>query len=235
LGSDPGRRLLLVEDDYAVAMGVRYALEQEGWDVTVASTVAEAREAFDSIDFALTVVDIGLPDGSGLDLCREWRRRSPLPILFLTARDLELDRVLGLELGGDDYVTKPFSTRELVARVRALYRRSYELSRTTSLGETVLEARDLLIDLERHRVTRGGDDLRLTPTEFDLLYRLARRPGKVFTREELLNSLWGTTFEGSLNTIDVHIHNLRRKLREGCEDKSYIDTVRGLGYRWREA
>jgi len=223
-----------VEDDYAVALGVRYALEQEGWSVTVAATAEAARLAFAAADFAVTVVDIGLPDGSGLDLCREWRAKSAVPILFLTARDLEIDRVLGLELGGDDYVTKPFSTRELVARVRALYRRAYELPRAVDRGRTRLQVRDLTIDLERHRVSRGGTNLQLTPTEFDLLYILARHPGRVFTRAELLNLLWDTAFEGSLNTIDVHIHNLRKKLGTAPDGKSYIETVRGVGYRWRE-
>jgi len=225
------RDILLVEDDRGVAMGVSYALRQDGWQVTKAKNAAEARQEFARREYVLIILDVGLPDGTGFDLCREWRRTSAVPIIFLTARDMEIDKVLGLELGGDDYVTKPFGVRELCARVRALVRRFHPAR--PAAGST-LNAGDLLIDLDGHRVTRGDERIYLTLTEFELLRHLAGRPGKVFTREELLNSIWDVSFAGDTKTVDVHIKNLRKKLGDGSR-KNYIETVRGIGYKWGEA
>jgi len=225
-----GRDILLVEDDEGVRMGVRYALEMDGWQVLEAESVAEARELFERRNFALALLDIGLPDGSGLDLCRWMRERSSLPILFLTARDAEVDKVLGLELGGDDYITKPFSTRELCARVRAMYRRAYDIR--DSQGGPIRRG-DLLISFEERKILKGGEPISLTHTEFEILRFMATRPGKVFTREELLQQIWDVSFVGGAKTIDVHIHNMRSKLDPAPDGASYIETVRGAGYKWR--
>ncbi len=231
-GTGEKKDILLVEDDRGVAMGIVYALQQEGFRVTGVRSAAEARDRFATGDFALVILDIGLPDGTGFDLCREWRQVSAVPILFLTARDLEIDKVLGLELGGDDYVTKPFGVRELCARVRALIRRARP--ERVPPGQH-LQALDLAIDLEGRRVFRAGERLYLTHTEFELLRHLAGRPGKVFTRDELLSSIWDTAYPGDTKTVDVHVKNLRKKLSEDAPDRQYIETVRGVGYKWGEA
>ncbi|MHB0885525.1 MAG: response regulator transcription factor [Bacillota bacterium] len=227
-----GKAILVVEDDHGVSMGLAYALKQEGWRVAQAATLAEARREFAAQEPALAIVDIGLPDGSGFDLVREWRRVSSLPILFLTARDMESDKVLGLEIGADDYVTKPFSVRELVARCRALLRRA----KPPGAGEApAFRTFDLLVDLEKRKVTRGEDSIHLTHTEFEILRHLARRPGRVFSREELIQSIWDVNFFGGAKTIDVHIRNLRQKLGAGPDGHDYVETVRGAGYKWRES
>ncbi|MHB8928030.1 MAG: response regulator transcription factor [Bacillota bacterium] len=227
-----GKPILVVEDDHGVTMGLTYALKQEGWRVAQAATLAEARRLFAAEEPALAIVDIGLPDGSGFDLVREWRRVSSLPILFLTARDMEADKVLGLEIGADDYVTKPFGVRELVARCRALLRRV----KAPVTGESpTFRTLDLLVDLEKRKVTKGQGSIHLTHTEFEILRHLARRPGKVFSREELIQSIWDVSFFGGAKTIDVHIRNLREKLGGGPDNEGYIETVRGAGYKWRES
>jgi two-component system, OmpR family, response regulator VicR len=224
------KSILLVEDDHGVALGICYALKQDGWEVTEASTAAEARKYFAEAEFDLAILDIGLPDGTGFDLCKEWRQNTSMPILFLTARDMEADKVLGLELGGDDYVTKPFGVRELCARIRALYRRS---ASTKQSIEQKLTLKDLTIDFEKRKVYIGAENINLTHTEFEILKNLSRNPDKVFTREELIEKIWDINFFGGAKTIDVHIRNLRKKLGENYGPEGYIETVRGLGYKWR--
>lgn len=225
--------ILIVEDDAAVAMGITHALKREGWRVHHAPTLRQARQIIAATRTDLVILDIGLPDGSGLELCRELRQESDLPVLFLSARDDELDKVLGLELGGDDYLTKPFSVRELTSRVRALLRRSYSGSRQNA--RQVLKRLDLTIDLDRQRVWRGEGEIALTPLEFNLLRLLARRPGMVFTRQMLLDQVWSAeNWTGDDQVVTVHIRRLREKLEPDPAHPRYIETVRGSGYRFCE-
>lgn len=225
------RSIIVVEDDHGVALGISYALKQDGWDVTTASSVVEARKIFNEANFNIAILDIGLPDGTGFDLCKEWREKSDIPILFLTARDMEQDKVTGLELGGDDYVTKPFGVKELCARIRALYRRSSSVKATP---EQKILYRDIIIDLEKRKVYKNNENIDLTHTEFEILKYLIRTPNKVFTREELIEKIWDIHFFGGAKTIDVHIRNLRKKLGDNYSSEGYIETVRGSGYKWRE-
>jgi two-component system, OmpR family, response regulator RegX3 len=212
-------RVLLVEDEEAIAEPLAEGLRREGFIVTVAATAADALAA-DEADVVL--LDLRLPDADGLDVCRALRARSAVPIIIVTARGEEADRVVGLELGADDYVVKPFGIRELIARIRAVTRRvqGHDVEGTVRAGE-------LEIDERRRRVRRGEVELELTPKEFDLLLALAHDPGAVVTRRRLLEEVWNTSWYGSTKTIDVHIAALRRKLG----DPGLIETVRGVGFR----
>lgn len=227
--------LLLVEDDPAIARAVAYSLEREGFDVQHVGLVREALRRLDDEPerFAAAILDIGLPDGSGLDLCRELRRRGRLPLILLSARGEEMDRVLGLELGADDYLTKPFSPRELCARVRALLRRSAMAPAPAAAAPPVAApARSPLLDQDpedgRWRV--HGVPLKLTRREQGLLAALARRPGRVWSREQLLQAVWGDDIDSTDRTVDTHVKTLRAKLREHRPDLELIVTHRGLGY-----
>jgi DNA-binding response OmpR family regulator len=214
-------RVLVVEDEEAIAEPLAEGLRREGFTVTVAGTGAEALAA-DEADVVL--LDLRLPDIDGLDVCRELRARSDVPIIVVTARGEEVDRVVGLELGADDYVVKPFGIRELIARIRAVTRRSQgrAVDAPINIGELQLDERG-------RRVTIGGEALDLTPKEFDLLSALARDPGAVVSRRRLLEEVWNTSWYGSTKTIDVHVAALRRKLG----DAALIETVRGVGFRLR--
>ncbi|MFZ5826664.1 MAG: winged helix-turn-helix domain-containing protein [Bacillota bacterium] len=226
--------ILLVEDDPAVAMGVIHTLAREGWRTHHVATVADARRALARTRIDLAILDIGLPDGSGLELCREIRQETAMPVLFLSARDDELDKVLGLELGGDDYLTKPFSVRELASRVRALLRRAYG-GNGPAAQQRVLKRHDLTLDLERRRAWRGANEIALTPIEFSLLWTMAQRPGMVFTREMLLDQVWpAQQWAGDEQVVNVHIRRLREKLEPDPAEPRYIVTVRGAGYRFAE-
>jgi DNA-binding response OmpR family regulator len=226
--------ILLVEDEEPVARGVRYALEAEGWRVTWAPDARAALERVAATPPDLAVLDVRLPDMSGFELCREIRRSHTFPVLFLTARDEEVDRVLGLELGADDYLTKPFAVRELVARVRALLRRAYGDYAPSGLASTIARG-DLVVDVERRRVTRAGRPVELTATEFEILRELARHPGRVFSREVLLRAVRNDAgWLGDETTITVHIRHLREKLEERPDEPRYILTVRGAGYTFAE-
>ncbi|HOG45247.1 MAG TPA: response regulator transcription factor [Anaerolineae bacterium] len=223
-------RILIVEDERAVARGLQYALEREGFQVLLAGTAREgsamAREQMPD----LIILDIRLPDGNGFDLCRELRRSLRQPILMLTACDDEVDRVLGLELGADDYVTKPYSLRELIARLRALLRRAYgELSRPNPSERIVFG--HIALDLEARRAYRDGKDVGLTATEFKLLAHLAAHPGRIFSRQDLLQAVWGyPDYYGDERTVDVHIRHLREKVEDDPTNPMHLCTVRGLGY-----
>ena len=212
-------RVLLVEDEEAIAEPLAEGLRREGFVVTVAATAAAALAA-DEADVVL--LDLRLPDADGLDVCRALRARSAVPIIVVTARGEEADRVVGLELGADDYVVKPFGTRELIARIRAVTRRvhGHDVEGPLRIGE-------LEIDERRRRVRRAEAEVELTPKEFDLLLALARDPGAVVTRRRLLEEVWNTSWYGSTKTIDVHVAALRRKLG----DPGLIETVRGVGFR----
>jgi DNA-binding response OmpR family regulator len=216
--------VLLVEDDDAIAEPLASGLRREGFEVTRAATGGEALAA-EGAD--LVLLDLRLPDVDGFTVCRELRARSDVPIIVVSARGEEVDRVVGLELGADDYVVKPFGLRELVARIRAVTRRTGE-HRGADEGEELVVG-TLRIDLRAHRVSVNGDDVALTAKEFALLALLAREPGAVVDRERILREVWNTTWYGSSKTIDVHVAAIRRKLG----DPGWIETVRGIGLRLR--
>ncbi|MCS6845361.1 MAG: response regulator transcription factor [Caldilineales bacterium] len=228
-----GERILIVEDERAVARGLEYALTREGFQVLWADTGQKALALTRSEDPHLILLDIRLPDISGFDVCRQLRAEGKRqPILMLTARDEELDKVLGLELGADDYVVKPFSLRELVSRIRALLRRAYGELSLASTG-SILSFGDLTLDLERLQVTRRGQVVDLTPIEFRLLRYLASNPGRPFTREHLIETLWGYESDiGSDRTVDVHMRHLRQKIEDDPANPRWLVTVRGIGYKF---
>jgi DNA-binding response OmpR family regulator len=214
-------RVLLVEDDDAIAAPLAEGLGREGLEVSRVSTGAAALAA-DPVD--LVLLDLGLPDLDGLEVCRQLRVRSNVPVIVITARGEELDRVLGLELGADDYVVKPFGFRELMARIRAVTRRT-----AGQAAAPVVQVGDLEVDLRSRRVTVAGDEVELTRKEFDLLALLAADPGALRTRQEILEEVWDAHWYGPTKTLDVHVAGLRKKLR----DPGLIETVRGVGFRLR--
>src|SRR3954447_827366 len=223
-----GSRILLVEDEPAIAESVAYALQGAGFEVDAVGDGDEALDASRAGLYDLMVLDLLLPGMPGLDVCRTVRSESDLPILMLTAREGELDRVTGLESGADDYVTKPFSIAELVSRVRALLRRR-ELDRLYAAG--VRTVGSLRLDVNRHAATIKERPLQLTPSEFRLLTLLGSEPGRVFTREELVRHLWQSDAVGDRRAIDVHVSNLRRKLEPEPRHPRRLLTVRGVGYK----
>ena len=223
--------ILIVDDEPKIVALARDYLEHAGFAVLAAGDGAAALQSVRTRRPDLVVLDLGLPGMDGLDVARAVRRDSDLPIVMLTARDDELDRVLGLELGADDYLTKPFSPRELVARVRAVLRRS---SRDAMAPTDVVRAGDVTLDLPRMRVEVSGHPVELTPTEFQLLETLARRPGRIFTRAQLLDAIHGIALESYERAIDTHVKNLRRKLEPDPRRPRYVLTVYGVGYRFAE-
>jgi DNA-binding response OmpR family regulator len=229
----PDATILLVDDEDSVQKLLTYPLEREGFRVVQARDGDEALARFASDDIDLVVLDIMLPKVDGLEVCRRLRARSPVPIIMLTARDDELDKVVGLELGADDYITKPFSIREFRSRVRALLRRT-QLSPGAVRGD-VIEADGLEIDLARRTASVRGKRVQLTYLEFELLRMLASHPGRVYTRRALLEALWGGADFRDQRTIDVHVRHLREKIERDPSDPEYIFTVRGAGYRFRES
>jgi DNA-binding response OmpR family regulator len=215
-------RLVLVDDDANLRHTLGYTLRQEGFEVFAAEDGERGLEAFRQNRPDIVLLDVMLPKLDGFEVCRRIRRESDVPILMLTARDTELDKVVGLELGADDYLAKPFSTRELVARVRALLRRTRPT--VAPVGER-LESAGLLLDAGRHRVTLEGSEIAL----------FMGHPGQVFGREQLLASVWGYDFAGDSRTVDTHVKTLREKLADDAENPRWIETVRGVGYRFRES
>jgi len=226
----PGRRtVLLVEDEESITTPLTAALAREGFDAAVAGTAAEALELARSLEPDVVLLDLMLPDGSGLDVCRELRRTSKVPIIVVTARGDEADRVVGLELGADDYVVKPFSARELVARIRAVLRRTEALAEPPA--DEVLRVGPLAVDSARRVASLDGEALELSRKEFEVLQLLARESGRVVTRERLLEEVWDTAWFGSTKTLDVHVSALRRKLGDDPSAPRLIHTVRGVGFR----
>jgi two-component system response regulator RegX3 len=223
-------RILIAEDEPTISDAVAYALRTEGYDVEAVPDGESALEATRSNGYDLLVLDVMLPDVSGLEVCRRLRDESALPILMLTARTAEVDRVLGLEAGADDYVVKPFSMPELISRVRAILRRR-ELDRG---GSPVLRAADIELDLRRHTVEVDGASVSLTPSELRLLSCFMREPGRVFSRRELMQLLWESTYVGDQRAADAHIVNLRRKIERDPQRPKRIVTVRGAGYKLGE-
>jgi two-component system, OmpR family, catabolic regulation response regulator CreB len=222
-------KILIVEDEPAIADTIQYALETEGFQPLTAPTGQEALQQVDADGIDLVILDIGLPDINGFELCKQIRRKSTLPIIFLTARSEEVDRVVGLEIGGDDYVVKPFSPRELTARVKAILRRTRSDNPTDSSPQTVWS-----VDDAKRRIHYFGHPLKLSRTEFELLRTLIGRPGQVFTREQLMASVWDEPEASMDRTVDAHIKNLRAKLKSVRPDIDPIITHRGTGYALRE-
>ncbi len=225
------RKVLLVEDERSISGPLAAALEREGFDATVAGTASEALTLASEVVPDLVLLDLMLPDGSGFDVCRELRRTSDVPVVMLTARADEADRIVGLELGADDYVVKPFSAREVIARVRAVLRRTIAPARGAEEGGR-LEIGDLTLDRERRSAALAGEELDLSRKEFDLLERLMRAAGTVVTREQLIEDVWDMNWFGSTKTLDVHVSGLRRKLGDDAAEPRYIHTVRGVGFRF---
>ena len=226
-------RILLVDDELSVQKLLGYPLRKDGYDVVPALDGREAIEAVRDQRFDLVVLDLMLPHVNGLEVCRRLRATSSVPIIMLTARDEESDKVQGLELGADDYITKPFSVREFRSRVKAVLRRA-ELTKGEEPSEAPIEDGDLRIDFEKRTVVRGGKDVSLTYVEFEILAALARNPGRVYNRMVLLERVWGDASYRDPRTVDVHIRHLREKLEHDPKVPELILTVRGVGYRFRD-
>jgi two-component system response regulator RegX3 len=217
---DHGVKVLVVEDEDAIAVPLQQGLEREGYEVT---RVATGQAALDARQVDLVLLDLRLPDIDGLDVCRQLRARSDVPIIIVSARGEEVDRVVGLEIGADDYIVKPFGLREVVARIRAVSRRARE----ASAGGDRIVIGSLVVDVGAHRVALDGEPLELTPKEFDLLVLLASEPDVAVTRQRVMVEVWNTEWFGSTKALDVHVASLRRKLG----DPGWIETVRGIGFR----
>lgn len=221
-------RVLVVEDEDSFSDALSYMLRKEGYDVAVADTGDAAIDEFDRAGADLVLLDLMLPGLPGTEVCRQLRQRSNVPVVMLTAKDSEVDKVVGLELGADDYVTKPFSSRELLARIRAVLRRGGE---PAEVDESVLEAGPVRMDVDRHTVTVNGESLRLPLKEFELLELLMRNSGRVLTRAQLIDRIWGADYVGDTKTLDVHVKRLRSKIEPDPAEPTYLLTVRGLGYK----
>jgi two-component system response regulator RegX3 len=226
-----GRRtILMVEDEESITVPLAEALEREGFDTRVTGTVREALESTERALPDLVLLDVMLPDGSGYDVCRRLRERSRVPIIMLTARGEETDRIVGLELGADDYVVKPFSAREVAARIRAVLRRAD--ADAPAARDGALAVGPLCLDPDRRSAWLGDEELELTRKEFDLLELLLREAGNVVTRERLIDEVWDVNWFGSTKTLDVHVSSLRRKLGDDSASPRFIHTVRGVGFRF---
>jgi two-component system response regulator RegX3 len=222
-------RVLVVEDEESISEPLSYMLRKEGFEVSVAATGPDALGSFDRTGADIVLLDLMLPGLSGTEVCRSLRQRSSVPIIILTARDSEIDKVVGLELGADDYVTKPFSHRELVARIRAVLRRGAE---PEELLTATLHAGPVRMDVDRHTVSVDGVPVSLPLKEFDLLELLLRNAGRVLTRGQLIDRVWGADYVGDTKTLDVHIKRLRAKIEPEPAQPKYLLTVRGLGYKF---
>ncbi len=230
--ADAAARILLVDDEQAIQRLLTYPLRKEGYEVIPARDGREALDRFAEQRFDLVVLDVMLPQLDGIEVCRRMRSRSQVPIIMLTARGEEIDKVVGLEMGADDYITKPFSVREFRSRVKAVLRRA-EMLGGRPAGEPLVVG-ELKIDFERRSASLRGEDVSLTYVEFELLAALATTPGRVHTREVLLERVWGDSGYRDPRTIDVHIRHLREKLERDSKQPEYLFTVRGVGYRFRD-
>ncbi len=222
-------RIMVVEDEESFSEALSFMLRREGYEVEVAADGAVALEAFDQRGADLILLDLMLPQVPGLEVCRQIRAKSQVPIIMLTAKDGEIDKVVGLEIGADDYVTKPFSSRELLARVRSVLRRHGE---PEDLIATTIEAGPVRMDVDRHVVTVRGQQVSMPLKEFDLLELLVRNAGRVLTRAQLIDRVWGADYVGDTKTLDVHVKRLRAKVEEDPASPVHLVTVRGLGYKF---
>ena len=221
-------RVLIIEDESSIGEALEYQLQREGYDVDRALDGFDGLQRFNIDGADLVLLDLMLPGMSGEEVCREIRRNSPVPIIMLTAKGSEIDKVVGLELGADDYVTKPFSTRELIARVKAVLRRGD----TAASSDGVLEGGGIRLDPQRHEVLVRGNNVMLPPKEFALLAKLMENSRRVLTRQALIDDIWGADYFGDTRTLDVHIKRLRTKCEEDPHNPQHLVTVRGLGYRF---
>ncbi|TWP38877.1 response regulator transcription factor [Leekyejoonella antrihumi] len=221
-------RILVVEDEESISDPLSYLLGKEGYDVAVAATGPDALIEFDRTGADLVLLDLMLPGLSGVDVCRTLRQKSSVPVIMLTAKDSEVDKVVGLEMGADDYVTKPYSSRELLARIKAVLRRGQE---PEELSESQLTCGPVRMDVERHTVSVDGERLPLPLKEFELLEMLLRNSGRVLTRGQLIDRVWGSDYVGDTKTLDVHVKRLRKKIEPDPGNPQLLVTVRGLGYK----
>ncbi len=223
-------RVLVVEDEDSIRDAVSFMLRKEGYEVIAAADGVAAVNAYEQENIELILLDLMLPGMSGTDVCRQIRQTSNVPIIMLTAKDSEIDKVVGLELGADDYVTKPFSTRELTARIKAVLRRG--TVQEAAADDTIISAGPVRIDVERHEVTIGDTPASLPLKEFDLLALLTRNAGRVLTRAQLIERVWGSDYVGDTKTLDVHVKRLRSKIEKDPAHPQYLVTIRGLGYKF---
>jgi len=231
--SERAPRILLVDDEQPIQTLLSFPLQRDGYEVVMAGDGQEALARFSEQPFDLVVLDLMLPKVDGLEVCRRMRARSAVPIIMLTAKSEEIDKVLGLELGADDYITKPFSMREFRSRVKAALRRA-GMARSQGDGEAPIEVRELRIDPAKRAVSLRGEVVPTTFVEFEIISALASSPGRVFTRDMLLTRIWGDSAYRDPRTVDVHIRHLREKLEVDAKDPEYLFTVRGVGYRFRD-
>lgn len=227
------KHILLVEDDENLAMGVQYSLEMEDMKVTRAGSIKSAKETFVSDKFDLILLDLMLPDGSGYDFCKFVRGRNNTPVIFLTSCDDEVNIVLGLDLGGDDYITKPFRIRELVSRIKAVIRRNMANAQNAQSMNAVIMSGDITLNLLKGKVMKKGEDIQLTPVEHKLLVMLMQNKGQILTRTQILERLWDVTGEFvDDNTLSVYVKRVRAKIEDTPSKPKYIITARGVGYKW---
>ena len=225
--------ILIVEDEESLADPLAFLLRKEGFEVIIAGDGPTALVEFGKNDIDIVLLDLMLPGMSGTDVCKQLRATSSVPVIMVTARDSEIDKVVGLELGADDYVTKPYSSRELIARIRAVLRRGAENDTAVEeIEERVLEGGRVRMDVERHTVTVAGDPVPMPLKEFDLLEYLLRNAGRVLTRGQLIDRIWGADYVGDTKTLDVHVKRLRSKIEEEPSRPKHLVTVRGLGYKF---
>ncbi|MFZ9751082.1 MAG: response regulator [Candidatus Nanopelagicales bacterium] len=222
-------KVLVVEDEESFSEAISFMLRKEGFEVAVAADGNSAITEFDQNGADIVLLDLMLPGLSGTEVCREIRKRSKVPVIMVTAKDSEIDKVVGLELGADDYVTKPFSSRELIARIKAVLRRAGEVVENDS---DVIEIGPIRIDVERHAVSVSGEPVKLPLKEFDLLLMLMRNAGRVLTRGQLIDRIWGSNYVGDTKTLDVHVKRLRAKIETDPANPIHLLTVRGLGYKF---
>ena len=222
-------RILIVEDESSFSEALEFLLSKEGFSIITAANGSEAITKFDQGGIDLVLLDLMIPEVSGTEVCRQIRAKSKVPIIMLTAKDSEVDKVVGLELGADDYVTKPYSTRELVARIRAVLRRNSGETAISDIG--IMTAGPVRMDTDRHQVTVNGVNISLPLKEFELLEFLMRNSGRVLTRVQLIDRVWGSDYVGDTKTLDVHIKRLRAKIEVDPANPIFIQTVRGLGYK----
>lgn len=225
-------KILIIEDEVSFSEALSFLLEKEGYSSRVAETGKEGLEAFKSEHFDLVLLDLMIPEVSGIDVCRTIRTTSQVPIIMLTAKDSEIDKVVGLELGADDYVTKPYSSRELVARIKAVLRRGTSEDSDSSASTALHDIAGIRMDIERHQVSVNGVNISLPLKEFELLEFLLRNAGRVLTRGQLIDRVWGGDYYGDTKTLDVHIKRLRSKIEVDPANPLLIQTIRGLGYKF---
>ena len=223
------KKVLVVDDEKLIVKGIRFSLEQEGMEVTCAYDGEEALEAAKNTEFDIILLDIMLPKLTGLEVCQQIREFSNVPIIMLTAKDNDMDKIMGLEYGADDYITKPFNILEVKARIKAIMRRTSSRDREASGPKTVVNG-DLKLDCDSRRVYIAGREVNLTAREFDLLELLALNPNKVYSRENLLKLVWGNDYPGDVRTVDVHIRRLREKIESNPSEPKYVHTKWGIGY-----